>query len=95
VSVGSYVAVTAYVISEVEILDETQGGRHRELAAVSIIRHAGHYLIRGAAPEALEGGWPTRQRFILVEFPSMEQPRGAGGRRSGTAGPWRVGGARG
>jgi uncharacterized protein (DUF1330 family) len=31
--------MAAYVISEVEMLDETQGRRYRELAAGSIARH--------------------------------------------------------
>jgi uncharacterized protein (DUF1330 family) len=31
--------MTAYAISEVEMLDETQGQRYRELAAASIARH--------------------------------------------------------
>jgi hypothetical protein len=42
--------VTAYAISEVEVLDESQGQRYRELAATSITRHGGRYLVRGAQP---------------------------------------------
>src|SRR5271167_3461943 len=45
--------VAAYVISEVE----TQGQRYRELAAASIARHGGRYLVRGAAPVVAEGDW--------------------------------------
>src|SRR6185312_15921153 len=47
--------MAAYVISEVEMLDETQGRRYRELAAGSIARHGGRYLVRGAAPVVAEG----------------------------------------
>ena len=45
------VGMSAYVISEVEILDEAQGQRYRELAAASIARHGTRYIVRGAQPE--------------------------------------------
>lgn len=67
--------MTAYVISEVEILDESRGRRYRELAAASIARHGGRYIVRGAAPEVPEGDWPPEQRVVVVEFPSMEDLR--------------------
>ncbi len=65
--------VAAYVISEVEVLDETQGQRYRELAAASIARHGGRYLVRGAAPVVAEGDWPAGCRLVIVEFPTMER----------------------
>jgi uncharacterized protein (DUF1330 family) len=67
--------MSAYVISEVEMLDETQGQRYRELAAASIAGHGGRYLVRGATPEAAEGDWPDEKRMVIVEFPSMERLR--------------------
>ena len=65
----------AYVISEVEMLDETQGQVYRELAAASIAAHGDHYLVRGAEPEVPEGDWPPAQRVVVVEFATMEQLR--------------------
>jgi uncharacterized protein (DUF1330 family) len=65
----------AYVISEVEMLDESQGQRYRELAAASIAAHGGRYLVRGAQPEVPEGDWPAAQRVVVVSFPTMEQLR--------------------
>jgi uncharacterized protein (DUF1330 family) len=65
--------MAAYVISEVEMLDETQGRRYRELAAGSIARHGGRYLVRGAAPVVAEGNWPANTRIVIVEFPTMER----------------------
>ncbi len=65
--------MAAYVISEVEMLDETQGRRYRELASASIARHGGRYLVRGADPQVAEGDWPTGRQIITVEFPSMDQ----------------------
>jgi uncharacterized protein (DUF1330 family) len=65
----------AYVISEVEILDEAQGRRYRELSAASIALHGGRYIVRGADPEVPEGEWPGAQRVVVVEFPTMERLR--------------------
>jgi len=65
--------MAAYVISEVEVLDETQGRRYRDLAAASIARHGGRYLARGAAPVVAEGDWPANCRLVIVEFPTMKR----------------------
>ena len=67
--------MAAYVISEVEMLDETQGQRYRDLAAASIARHGGRYLVRAAAPVVAEGEWPAARRIVIVEFPDMERLR--------------------
>ena len=65
----------AYVISEVEVLDEAQGQRYREPAAASISRHGGRYVVRGAQPDVPEGDWPASRRVVVVEFPSMVELR--------------------
>lgn len=67
--------MTAYVISEVEILDESQGLRYRDLAAASITRHGGRYIVRGADPAVPEGDWPPGARVVVVEFPSMDRAK--------------------
>jgi uncharacterized protein (DUF1330 family) len=67
--------MAAYVILEVEVLDAEQGRRYRELAAESIARYDGRYLIRGAEPEVPEGDWPPTQRVVVVEFPDMRRLR--------------------
>jgi len=69
------VGMPAYVISEVEILDESQGQRYRELAEASIARHGGRYIVRAAKPEVPEGDWPAGRRVVVVEFPSMDRLR--------------------
>lgn len=58
------------MISEVEILDDVQGRRYRELAQESIVHHDGRYLARGATPTVLEGD--CDDRVVLVEFPDRE-----------------------
>jgi uncharacterized protein (DUF1330 family) len=68
--------MTAYLISQVEVLDEAQWERYRAIAAPAIARHGGRYLVRGARPEVAEGDWapprPDRQQVIIAEFPTME-----------------------
>ena len=63
--------MTAYVISEVEVLDEDLANMYRTLAAASITEYGGRYLVRGAKPEVVEGVATTR-RMVIVEFPSQE-----------------------
>lgn len=64
----------AYVISEVEVLDEGAADEYRRLAAASIEDHGGRYLARGAEAEVVEGE-PTERRIVIVEFPSRERAR--------------------
>lgn len=67
--------MAAYVISEVEILDEEAAARYRPLAARSIELYGGRYLVRGAVPEVVEGERPPAQRLVIVEFPSPARAR--------------------
>jgi uncharacterized protein (DUF1330 family) len=66
--------MAAYVISEVEIRDERSANEYRALAAASIEQYGGRYLVRGAAPQVVEGEGTSR-RIVIVEFPSMERLR--------------------
>ncbi len=66
--------MAAYVISEVEILDEAAAGQYRPLAAASIAEFGGRYLARGAEAQVVEGA-PTTRRIVIVEFPSLERAR--------------------
>ncbi len=67
--------MTAYAISEIEVLDEAQAQRYRELAEASIARYGGRYLVRGARPQVPEGEWPLDERVVIVEFPNLERLR--------------------
>jgi uncharacterized protein (DUF1330 family) len=64
----------AYVISEVEIVNEDLAVKYREIAASSITEFGGRYLVRGAEPDVAEGP-TTIRRIVVVEFPSMERAR--------------------
>ena len=65
----------AYVLSEVEILDERVADRYRPIAAASIARYGGRYLVRGGTIDVIEGDWPSNKRVVIVEFPTMERAR--------------------
>lgn len=68
------VLVSAYVISEVEILDERTADEYRMIAAASIAEYGGRYLARGAMADVVEGE-PMTRRIVIVEFPSMERAK--------------------
>ncbi|MGW2328060.1 DUF1330 domain-containing protein [Streptomyces sp. NPDC001700] len=65
----------AYVISEVEVLDESRAAAYRELATASIAQYGGRFLARGRRPDAVEGEWPEERRMVILEFPSMPEAR--------------------
>ena len=67
--------MTAYVISDVQILDETLAGQYRPLAAASIEAYGGRYIVRAGALEVIEGKRDAARRLVIVEFPSMDQAR--------------------
>lgn len=62
--------MTAYLISDVEIRDPAAFQTHRSLAATSIEKFGGRYLVRGGNVAVLEGERrPTT--LIIVEFPDL------------------------
>jgi uncharacterized protein (DUF1330 family) len=64
----------AFVISEVQILNEDAASQYRHLAASSIATYGGRYLARAAEAVVVEGE-PTRRRIVIAEFPSMQRIR--------------------
>ncbi|HEY8642346.1 MAG TPA: DUF1330 domain-containing protein [Candidatus Dormibacteraeota bacterium] len=64
----------AYVIANLTITNpEGFDGYRRQVPAV-IEQYGGRYLVRGGSVEIVEGDWPLN-RFVVVEFPSMEQAK--------------------
>ncbi|HEX3501128.1 MAG TPA: DUF1330 domain-containing protein, partial [Stellaceae bacterium] len=59
--------------AEVDVTDTKAYEGYRPLAAASIARHGGKYIVRGGRTEALEGGQP--QRVVVLEFPTMDAAR--------------------
>jgi uncharacterized protein (DUF1330 family) len=66
--------MSAYVISELEVRDPVAIETYRTIAAKSIARYGGRYLVRGGAAGVAEGG-PAVKNIVVVEFPSMERLR--------------------
>jgi uncharacterized protein (DUF1330 family) len=66
--------MAAYVISEVDVRDPRGFEAYRNMAAPTIARYGGRYLVRGGQAALAEGG-PEPKTLIIVEFPSMERLR--------------------
>lgn len=66
--------MSAYVISEVEIVDESAAKNYMKFAETSIVEYGGQYLVRGAEAEVMEGD-PTNRKIVIVEFPTMKRAR--------------------
>jgi uncharacterized protein (DUF1330 family) len=65
--------MTAYVVSRVALKPGGALETYRRLAAASIERHGGSYLVRGGEQEVLEGDWAPGT--VIVQFPSMDAAR--------------------
>lgn len=63
----------AYSITEVEVVDEEGFKRYRDLAQAAVTQYGGRFLVQGAQPVVADGEWPSRQRVVVIEFPSMDQ----------------------
>ena len=66
--------MAAYVISEVDVRDPQGFETYRSLAAPTIARYGGRYLVRGGAAVLAEGS-SEPNTIIVVEFPSMQRLR--------------------
>jgi uncharacterized protein (DUF1330 family) len=64
----------AYVISELEVLDEEKMQEYRKLAEASIAEYGGRYLVRGAEPLIVEGA-AAKTKVVIVEFPSIQHAK--------------------
>jgi uncharacterized protein (DUF1330 family) len=65
--------MSAYVVSRVRMKPGEALDSYRRLAAKSIERHGGRYLVRGGEQQVLEGEWSPAT--IIVEFPTIEAAR--------------------
>lgn len=58
----------AYVIALISVNDQEKYQEYGKLAAPSVAKHGGKYVVRGGVTEALEGKLPYG-RVVVVEFP--------------------------
>lgn len=64
----------AYVIANVDPLDEEAGLAYAQVARQSILSHGGRYLIAGPTPKPVEGTWDS-SRLVVIAFPDMDRIR--------------------
>jgi uncharacterized protein (DUF1330 family) len=66
--------MTAYVIADIQVTDPTAYDQYRPLAAASIARLGGRFVVRGGKVDLLEGG-PEPERIVVIEFPDVDTAR--------------------
>lgn len=64
----------AYVIAEVEVLDEGQYAEYRTLVPATLEAYGGRFIVRGGAVTPLEGDW-NPERIVVIEFESVARAR--------------------
>ena len=64
----------AYIIAEIQVTDPTAYEGYRPLAAASIARFGGRYVVRGGNIDLLEGE-PEPGRIVVIEFPDADAAR--------------------
>lgn len=64
----------AYVIADIQVSDTPAYDRYRPLAAASIARFGGRFVVRGGKADLLEGE-PQPERIVVIEFPDAETAR--------------------
>ena len=63
-----------YVVVNVTVTDPERYPAYAKAAFDTVTRYGGRYLVRGAKAEIREGH-PTPDRFVILEFPSLEQAK--------------------
>jgi uncharacterized protein (DUF1330 family) len=64
----------AYVIADVKVGNPVGYEPYRPLAAASIARFGGRFLVRGGTAELLEGT-SEPERTVVIEFPDIDTAR--------------------
>jgi uncharacterized protein (DUF1330 family) len=64
----------AFVIADVRVTNPAGYEPYRPLAAASIARFGGHFVVRGGRADLLEGS-PAPERIVVIEFPDADTAR--------------------
>ena len=64
----------AYIIAEIQVTDPTAYEGYRPLAAASIARFGGRYVVRGGKLDLLEGE-PVPGRIVVIKFLDADAAR--------------------
>jgi uncharacterized protein (DUF1330 family) len=66
--------MAAYIIADIRVTDPASYDRYRPLAAASIARFCGRFVVRGGEVDLLEGE-PQPERIVVVEFLDADTAR--------------------
>jgi len=62
--------MAAYMIVEVETVDEALMSEYRKLTPGLVAKFGGKFIVRGGETRSLEGGWRP-SRIVVLEFPDF------------------------
>ena len=66
--------MAAYVVANIEVIDKERYENYKQMSLASIQPFGGRFIVRGAPTETLEGDW-TPNRFVVIEFPTLEKAK--------------------
>ena len=66
--------MAAYIVVDVEITNPEEYRTYTQQTLATIEKYGGKFIVRGGQTETLEGDWQPG-RFVVLEFPSVEQAR--------------------
>jgi uncharacterized protein (DUF1330 family) len=64
----------AYIVVNVHVHDPVAYEPYKKMAFAAATKFGGRYIVRGGAIDVREGDYQP-ERFVIVEFPSIEQAR--------------------
>ena len=66
--------MAAYILAEIQVTDAAAYEPYRPLAAASIARFGGRFLVRGGKADLFEGT-AEPERMVVIEFPDADTAR--------------------
>jgi uncharacterized protein (DUF1330 family) len=66
--------MSAYIIADIQVTDPVAYDDYRPLAAASVARFGGRFIVRGGKIDLLEGE-PQPERIVVIEFPDADTAR--------------------
>jgi len=62
----------AYVVVSVDVKDPVRYEDYKRMVPPTVKPYGGRFIVRGGQVQPREGSW-TPQRFVILEFPSVER----------------------
>jgi uncharacterized protein (DUF1330 family) len=66
--------MSAYIIADIQVTDPVAYDDYRPLAAASVARFGGRFIVRGGKIDLLEGE-PQPERIVVIAFPDADAAR--------------------